>query len=299
MRRNFYTLDVFTERALAGNPLAVVLDCDGLDTGRMQAIAREFNLSETVFVLEPDDPVNTARVRIFTPSRELPFAGHPTIGTAILIAQLRAPELLISSDVSVVLEEGIGPVTCHVRHRKEQGPRASFALPELPMPVTRSLNLEEIAVALALEPHEIGFDNHRPTAFSAGLPLVFVPVASAEAMMRAAVRPVPFEAAIGPAAFLYSRAIVQQGSSFHARVFAPGYGVAEDPATGAAAAAFAGVVMQFENLGDGEHGLVIEQGFAMGRPSFITLSLEIIGGALVSAAIGGAAVMVAQGILDV
>ena len=297
MRRKFHTLDVFTERALAGNPLAVVLDCDGLDGAAMQAVAREFNLSETVFVLEPHDPVNTARLRIFTPSRELPFAGHPTIGAAILIAELRAPELLARSDVAVVLEEAAGPVTCSVRHRQGQGPRANFVLPELPVAVERSLAIADVAAAIGLEPGEVGFDRHVPTAFSAGVPLSFVPVASAEAMARAQVRPA-FKAVIGPAAFLYSRAVVHRGSSFHARVFAPGYGIAEDPATGAAVAAFAGVVMQFEDLGDGEHEFVIEQGFAIGRPSFIMLSLEITRGALVSATIGGAAVLVTQGILD-
>ena len=298
MRRKFHTLDVFTERALAGNPLAVVLDCDGLDGAGMQAIAREFNLSETVFVLEPRDPVNTARLRIFTPSRELPFAGHPTIGAAILIAELRAPELLARSDVAIVLEEAVGPVTCSVRHRQGQGPRASFVLPELPAAVERSLALDAVAAAIGLEPGEIGFDRHVPTCFSAGVPFTFVPVASAEAMARAQAKPAFFEAAIGPAAFLYSRAVVHRGSSFHARVFAPGYGIAEDPATGSAVAAFGGVVMQFEDPGDGEHGLVIEQGFAMGRPSLVTLSLEVARGALVSAAIGGAAVIVTQGILD-
>src|SRR2546430_1088407 len=95
LRRKFYTLDVFTDAALAGTPLAVVLDCDGLDTARMQAIAREFNLSETVFVRPPRDPAHTAHVRIFTPGRELPFAGHPTVGTAVLLAELRAPEMLL------------------------------------------------------------------------------------------------------------------------------------------------------------------------------------------------------------
>jgi trans-2,3-dihydro-3-hydroxyanthranilate isomerase len=298
LRRKFHTLDVFTERPLAGNPLAVVLDCDGLDTARMQAIAREFNLSETGFVLEPADPVNTARLRIFTPSRELPFAGHPTLGAAILIAELRASELLSRSDVALVLEEAIGLVTCNVRHRQGQGPRASFALPELPQPVARSLETADIAAALGLEPEEIGFDRHVPTAYSAGVPFTFVPVAEVHALTRARIRPALFEAAIGPAAFLYSRAAAPQGTSFHARMFAPGYGVSEDPATGAAAAAFAGVVVQFENFGDGEHGLVIEQGLAMGRPSHITLSLEIAEGALISAAIGGAAVLLMQGILD-
>jgi trans-2,3-dihydro-3-hydroxyanthranilate isomerase len=153
------------------------------------------------------------------------------------------------------------------------------------------------AIAVGLEPEAIGFDRHVPSCFSAGIPFTFVPVASAEAMARAQVRPT-FEAAIGPAALLYSRAVAHRGSAFHARVFAPGYGVAEDPATGSAVAAFAGAVMQFEDLFDGEHGLVVEQGFEMGRPSFVTLSLEVAQGALVAASIGGAAVIVTQGILD-
>lgn len=298
MRLNFHTLDVFTERALAGNPLAVVLDSDALDGTAMQSIAREFNLSETVFVLEPRDPVNTARLRIFTPSRELPFAGHPTIGAAILIAELRAPGLLARNDVTLVLEEGIGPITCSVRHRQGQGLRASFALPQLPATVKTSFAREDVAAAIGLEAEQIGFDRHVPTSFSAGVPLTFVPVASAEALVRAQARQPAFEAAIGPAAFLYSRATVHPGSAFQARMFAPGFGIAEDPATGSAVAAFGGVMMQFEDLGDGEHGLVIEQGFTMGRPSFITLSLEIAAGELVSSAIGGAAVRITQGIFD-
>ena len=102
-RRRFHTLDVFTEQKLAGNPLAVVHDSEGLDTEAMQAIAREFNISETVFVMEPDDPVNTAKIRIFTPGSELPFAGHPTVGTGVLLAQLRAPELVGASGVVIAL----------------------------------------------------------------------------------------------------------------------------------------------------------------------------------------------------
>lgn len=298
MRRKFHTLDVFSERALAGNPLAVVHDCDGLDSAAMQSIAREFNLSETAFVLPPRNPLNTARLRIFTPSRELAFAGHPTIGAAVLIAELRAPDLLTRTDVAIVLEEAVGPVSCSVRHRQGQGPRASFVLPALPAPVERTLAREAIAAVIGLEPGEIGFDRHVPSCFSAGLPFVFVPVANADAMARVRPKPAAWEAAIGPAAFVYSRAVIQQGSSFHARVFAPGYGIPEDPATGSAIAAFAGVLMRFEDPRDGERGFVIEQGFAMGRPSLITLSLEIVNGALASAAIGGAAVLVTQGILD-
>ncbi len=132
MTRRFFTLDVFAETALAGNPLAVVLDSEGLDDRRMQAIAREFNLSETVFVFEPRNPVNTARARIFTPARELPFAGHPTVGTAALIAHMRAPDLLATQDMRIVLEEGIGDVVCVVRQRKGRALAANFDLPKLP-----------------------------------------------------------------------------------------------------------------------------------------------------------------------
>src|SRR5579863_6384854 len=116
MRRAYHTLDVFTDTPLAGNPLAVVLDSEGLDDARMQSVAREFNLAETVFVAEPKNPVNTAAVRIFTPGRELPFAGHPTVGAAILLAHLRAGGLLGAQDLRVVLEETIGEVVCVARH---------------------------------------------------------------------------------------------------------------------------------------------------------------------------------------
>ena len=132
MTRRFQTLDVFTETALAGNPLAVVLDAEGLDDARMQAIAAEFNLSETVFVFEPRDAVNSARVRIFTPKRELPFAGHPTVGAAALIAHRRASDLLAAQDLRIVLEEPIGDVVCVARRRKGQALAAYFELPKLP-----------------------------------------------------------------------------------------------------------------------------------------------------------------------
>src|SRR4029077_19545692 len=123
MKRRFQTLDVFTETALGGNPLAVVLDAEGLDAARMQAIAAEFNLSETVFVFEPRDAVNSARVRIFTPKRELPFAGHPTVGAAALIAHRRASDLLAAQDLRIVLEEPIGDVC--VARRRRRGQRAA------------------------------------------------------------------------------------------------------------------------------------------------------------------------------
>jgi len=299
MTRRFFTLDVFTEAALAGNPLAVVLDCVGLDDARMQAIAREFNLSETVFVLEPRSAVNTARVRIFTIARELPFAGHPTVGTAALLAHLRAPDLLAAQDLRIVLEEEVGDVVCVVRHRRGRALAANFDLPRLPERLGAAPpKATEIARGLGLSPEDIGFGRHEPSLFSAGAPFLFVPVRSLEAIGRARPIAMDWNTDDGPATFLYTSEVVEAGLSYHARMFAGGWGVTEDPATGSAAAAFAGVVLAFEGPGDGEHMLTIEQGFEMGRPSRIALGFEVEGGQLRSASIGGSAVIVASGALD-
>jgi trans-2,3-dihydro-3-hydroxyanthranilate isomerase len=296
--RHFYTLDVFTETALAGNPLAVVLDSEGLDAGRMQRIAREFNLSETVFVLEPKNQANTARARIFTPAREMPFAGHPTVGTAALIAHVRAPNLLAAQDMRIVLEEEVGDVVCVARHRKGAALAANFDLPKLPERLDASPPpTPEIARGLGLRPEDIGFDRHKPSLFTAGAPYLFVPVRSIEAIGRARPVDMRWNADGGPATFLYTREVVDAGSAYHARMFAGGWGVTEDPATGSAAAAFAGVIVAFERPGDGERVLTIEQGFEMGRPSRIALGLEIERDELRSASIGGSAVIVSSGTL--
>jgi trans-2,3-dihydro-3-hydroxyanthranilate isomerase len=298
MRRKFHTLDVFTKDALAGNPLAVVLDCDGLDDRAMQAIAREFNLSETVFVFEPRDPVNTARLRIFTPGRELPFAGHPTVGTAVLLAQLRAPELLAQQDLRVVVEEGVGDIVCVARHRPNQAPAAYFTLPRLPEPAGEAPPIETLALRLDLDPGDIGFGAHRPTVYSAGNPFLFAPIASRAALAKARPNAHAWGAGGDPGVFLYTREAERSDSSFRARMFAAGLGVVEDPATGSAVAAFAGVLMRFEKPADGETTYIVEQGFEMGRPSLISLGLEIEGDALRSATIGGSAVMISQGTIN-
>ena len=299
MTRRFQTLDVFTETALAGNPLAVVLDAEGLDDARMQVIAAEFNLSETVFVFEPWNAVNSARVRIFTPKRELPFAGHPTVGAAALIAHRRASDLLAAQDLRIVLEEPIGDVVCVARHRKDQALAAYFELPKLPQRLEdKPPSAVQIAASLGLELQDIGFDGHEPSVFSAGAPFLFVPVRSLDAIGRAAPGIMPWATKDGPATFVYTRESERDGSAYHARMFASAWGLYEDPATGSAVAAFAGVVQAFERPHDGESMLTIEQGFEMGRPSLIALGLVIENGALVSATIGGSVVIVSSGSLD-
>lgn len=298
MARRYVVLDVFTDRPLAGNALAVVLDGEGLDDARMQSIAREFNLSETVFVFPPESERHRARLRIFTPGNELPFAGHPTVGTAVALALQNGQG---AADAQAFgLEEKIGTVPCVVELKGPGAGRARFRLPRLPAIWGEGREPAAVAAALGLSPDDIGFDRHRPSRHSAGVAYDLIPVRSLDAIGRA--RPTDrFLDAFGdsdhPAAYLYTAQTQELGRSFHARMFAPGLGVSEDPATGSAAAAFAGALMQFEPMGEGTHDVLIEQGYEMGRPSEIALQLSIENGALVSAEIGGDAVVVAEGML--
>jgi trans-2,3-dihydro-3-hydroxyanthranilate isomerase len=298
MRRSYHTLDVFTDAPLAGNPLAVVLDAEGLDDARMQAIAREFNLSETVFVFAPRDPVNTAALRIFTPAREVPFAGHPTVGAAALIAHVRAADLLAAQDLRVVLEEKVGEIVCVARHRQGRALAATFTVPRLPQRGGAAPSAGEIADRLGVEEADVGFGAHRPTVYGAGLDFLFAPIAGAAALCKADPDRARWGADGGPGVFLYTRETSGPSAAYRARMFAAGWGVREDPATGSAASAFAGVIMEFEPPADGEHSIVIEQGIEMGRRSAIALSLEVEGGALKSALIGGSTALVAEGTID-
>lgn len=296
----YHILDVFTDERFAGNPLAVVLDADRLDEARCQQIAREFNLSETVFVSDPRDPVNTARVRIFTPTHELPFAGHPTVGTAALLALLRAPEMIVRQDLSIVLEEEIGEVQCIVRRVKGKL-RASFTLPRLPERQGEAPDRETLAGMLSLGPDTIGYGAHRPAVFSAGVPFVLVPLRSLADVGRAEPRLERWSDSLTTplprSLFIYTGETVTPEARFHARMFAPGLGIHEDPATGSALAAFSGATMLFDGYPDGDHTIIVEQGFEMGRPSLMTLGLDVERGQLTSASIGGGAVLVAQGSL--
>ena len=298
MARNYLLYDVFTTERLAGNPLAVVLDSDGLDTAGMQAIAREFNLSETVFVLPADNPKHRNRIRIFTPDYEMPFAGHPTVGSAIALAELAGEATGI-----FVLEENIGPVRCAVSEH-DGSTFAEFDLAKLPEPLELKADPEAIGAALGLAPHEIGFENHRVAFWSAGVPYVTIPVADLEAAAKirldnqawSELAPRKSEWAMA-SPYVYCRETVHHDSAFHVRMIVPGTPSYEDPATGSAAAAFAGAIMHFDAPTDGTSQLWIEQGLEMGRPSRIRLELNVDGGKLASARIGGHAIKVAEGTL--
>lgn len=299
MRLTYHTLDVFTDKRFGGNPLAVVLGADGLDTERMQTIAREFNLSETVFVLKPMNPMHSARVRIFTPAAELPFAGHPTVGTAALLAELRAPNLGGSRDAIIALEETIGTVRVGVRFRPGAAVFAEFDAPKLPEEVGAIAAVEDLAAAVGLIPSEIGFENHRPARYTAGVPFAFVPVRSLDAIGRSRAVIGRWEKAFEKGgAFVYCRETVRGQAHFHARMYWPGTGVIEDPATGSAAAALAAAIVRFDAPPAGEHRYVIEQGYEMGRPSHIALTIVMDGPRLATVRIGGHAVRVADGEIE-
>ena len=297
MRRRFVTLDVFTERRFAGNPLAVVLEPQGLETADMQAIAREFNFPETVFVLPARDPAHRAALRIFTPAAELPFAGHPTVGTAALLARIDG-----GKGRDFIVEEGIGPVRCRAAMVDADRGRAAFELPRLPSQAGPAPATGAIAAALGLDSADIGFANFAPAPWSAGNPMCFVPVRSLAAIARARPDPGRFDttfAVNGRAiAFLFCGEVSEAGHDFHARMFAPGLGVPEDPATGSAAAAFAGLLATQGGYGDGDHTVTIEQGYEMRRPSLMELAFTLSGGALAAASVGGGAVVVTEGAIE-
>ena len=299
MRRKFFTLDVFTRRRYAGNPLAVVLDPDGLDGAAMQAIAREFNLSETVFVLPPADKAHRAKLRIFTPAAELPFAGHPTVGSAVLLNRLDGA----SGKRTIVLEEGVGPVRCAVEALDAETGTARFDLARLPAETGSVGPRAAIAAALGLQEADIGLDAFKSGRWSAGNEFIFVPLAGLDAMRRCRANTALWNEAFpgqnGRASvFMFCRETVERGHAFHARMFAPLAGIPEDPATGSAVAAFAGVLAHFTRMADGTHEFVIEQGYEMGRPSVIRLSMTMQGDKLTAGAIAGEAVVVSEGTIE-
>jgi trans-2,3-dihydro-3-hydroxyanthranilate isomerase len=300
MGLTYHILDVFTDRPFGGNPLAVVMDADRLSAAEMLQIAREFNLSETVFVLAPQSAGHSARMRIFTPSREIPFAGHPTLGTAILLAELRMPIVNGERDAIIALEQETGSVRVGVRLRQGGPAHGEFDAPKAEAALEPLGDVEEVAAALGLIPSELGFENHRPMLRpAAGTCFAYVPMANLEAMSKIRVAPSHWAKSVTDrnidGLYLYARQCVRVNANFHARMLAPDLGIAEDPATGAAAIGLAHVIQAFDQPPDGIIRRVIEQGLEMGRPSLIQLTMTVARGKLDNIRIGGHAVRIAEG----
>jgi trans-2,3-dihydro-3-hydroxyanthranilate isomerase len=302
MPHTFHTLDVFTTRRFGGNPLAVVLDADGLTTEEMQTVTREFNLSETVFVMKPEDPSHTARIRIFFPGGEMPFAGHPTVGTAILLAELKNKPGC-NFETLITLEENAGLVPVKVT-RIADAARAMFTAPIVPFAVDLPLpDKETVGRALMLDPGAIGFDGHQSGLYQGGPRCFYVPVKSREALANSKVIEPHWSSMIAKLgvdmAYLYTRGGHNPKSSFRSRMYAPTGGIPEDPATGAATAILAAQMLRAENLQPGTHVYELEQGYEMGRPSDLHLEIDVAGDALSAVRVAGSAVRVSQGSIQI
>ncbi len=310
---DFVTADVFTDTQFGGNQLAVILDARGLSDAVMLAVTREFNYSETTFVLPPERG-GAARVRIFTPGAEVPFAGHPTVGTAHVLLATGAVRC-DGTEMTVVLEELVGDVPVKVRlpHASPVGGgvEPTFAqlsvasLPEeRPAPSRAAL-----AEALGLAAEEILDGPYAPCIASCGLPFVLVPLASHDAVRRARIRHDAWERALPPDAWSREpmvfamgapdEAAARAGVDVHARVFVPGLGVPEDPATGSANAALAGYLAARTPRLDGTLRWTVAQGLEMGRPSRLELEADKRGGEITAVRVGGSAVVVSTGTLRV
>ena len=289
----FHTLDVFTTTLYAGNPLAVVLGAGHLTTAQMQTIAAEFNLSETIFVRPPNDPAHTAEVRIFLPTDEIPFAGHPTIGCAVLLAELAHGAG--DWDCVIALEEqaGLVPVTVS---RRDGITTAELTAPVIPHAHPGAAPVSLLAAALGLTEAEIGFGSHVPGIWAGGPAFVYVPLASLAALTRARPQEPAWSTLVAQSVnvgvYLYTSG---QGVDFQARMFSPGAGVPEDPATGSASAILAAQLHSAGLITPGTTRFTLRQGVEMGRPSDIGLTVEATGTGLTAVRIKGSAVHISQG----
>lgn len=294
----FTTLDVFTERRFVGNPLAVVTGCEGLDERQMQAVAREFNLAETVFVLPPADPANTNRLRIFTPRLEMPFAGHPIVGCSVFLAeQQRKPGCPFETTLRLEVKAGLVPVTVT---RIAGASFARFTAPVLATLERVEATPRDAAAALGLAPEDIGLDGHAVCVMAAGNRFLAVPVTSLDALARARVLEPAFGELSTRVRCLGFYPYTNDGAGgWRVRMFAPAASVPEDPATGSAAAAFPAVLLSAGALREGANSLAVRQGVEMGRASDIRVEVDVQGGKLAAVRIGGHAVPVSQGTMTI
>jgi trans-2,3-dihydro-3-hydroxyanthranilate isomerase len=294
----FVTADVFTKQRFGGNQLAVFPDARGIDSAQMQQIAREFNFSETTFVLPPRDRANTRLVRIFTPGGELPFAGHPTVGTAFVLATI-GDIPLAGPETRIVFEEGVGPVPVTIRSENGVAGFAQLTAAKLPEVGDPPPAAADLARALGLDASDVLTGTFAPESVSCGVQFLYVPLRDRAAIGRVRLRLDEFDRVLAGYAtqkvFVFCGEPELSGSHYRARMFAPGIGVAEDPATGSAAAAFAGYLAKRDSRRDGTLRWVIEQGFEMGRPSILEAEADVRGGSVTAVRVGGNSVFVSRG----
>jgi len=296
MQRRYITVDVFTDRAFGGNPLAVVLDSSGLSTAQMQAIATEFNYSETTFVLPPRDAAHDAQVRIFTPRQEIPFAGHPNVGTAFVLATQAkvAPVRLVFEEIA-----GLVPIDIQTDDGRVVG--TELTAPQRLRRLT-TFDADSTAACLSLKPSELRLDRHLPQIVTVGTAFLVAELTSREALRQAKPDAAGF-AAVFPydqafAIYFYTSDVpaAETPCDLQARMFFPGASsLIEDPATGSATVATAALLADLASQRDGEFSLRIGQGVDMGRPSLLKTRAVKRDGAVVSSHVGGNCVQMIEG----
>ena len=315
MELSFHTLDVFTDRTFGGNPLAVFAVQTVPPPELMQQIAREMSLSETVFVTPPETPDGTARVRIFTPAKELPFAGHPTVGTAIHLASpgtdtagLRMPPLPGDGEVTIVLEENVGPVPVVVKIEGGTPVFARFTTAVLPEHRPSPHPDHEVAAMVGLDIEDIGGTDAagtelRPEMVSCGVPNLVIPVRTIESVRACTLDTARWQRLLADAWADHVYVVCMDGEGegvdVRVRMFAPGSGVPEDPATGSAAAALGGYLSKVHGGKEASLAWTVEQGIEMGRPSLIHVEAERTAGRTSAVRVGGGAVPVSRGVMRV
>jgi len=298
MRYRFFTCDVFTNKRFGGNQLAVLPEAEGLSGRQMQQIAREFNFPETTFVLPPEAG-NTRRVRIFTPAAEMPFAGHPNIGTAFALAMDGAFGE-IEDELTVTFEEDAGLVPVRIKRQDDNSFWCELTAPQ-GLTLGEEVSTELAASALSLQAGDISIHNHPPRVASVGFPFLIVELQDLGALQEARIDSAALEhlreAEIPPDIHLYTHG--SDGCDIRARMFAPLEGVPEDPATGSANCALAALLSHYDPAEDGDFHWRIVQGVEMGRPSVLDARTRKQSGVVINTWIGGDSVLVSEGILHV
>jgi trans-2,3-dihydro-3-hydroxyanthranilate isomerase len=302
MKYKFYTCDVFTEERFGGNQLAVFPKASGLSDRQMQQITREFNYSETAFVL-PAEAGQTRKVRIFTPAQEIPFAGHPNVGTAFVLATIGELGELRSTQI-VTFEEQAGLVPIQIETANGKVTSCELTAPA-ELSLGETVPVELVAAAVSLDAKDIATEAHPPQLVSVGLPFVMVELHNRAALERVKINTAGFEKvrdhlageAVRASIYLYTKATGEL--NLRARMLAPLSGVPEDPATGSATCAVVGLLAQLNEKPTDSIKLRIAQGVEMGRPSLLSARAEKVEAVVRSTHVGGACVLVSEGTIDV
>jgi trans-2,3-dihydro-3-hydroxyanthranilate isomerase len=302
MKINYYIADVFTRQLFNGAQIAVIPHADGLSDHTMKLLARELNLSETVFVFHPENADNTRKMRIFTPKKELDFAGHPIIATAFVLGH--CGDLYLSQTITpIILEQNAGPVEANITAENGKPTFVQFSRKVTSIVDRFAPTDEELASFLGLKQSELDHKKYSPRLVSCGFPYLIVPVWNYESVRKAKFNMTAWSQSIAPQTaaqeiLLFAPKTPFHDADFNARLFGPHIGVYDDPPIGTAMPAFASYLCSFEHTQKGTHVFAVDRGDADSRRSVLNIEMDHKGQELLTLRVGGGAVLFAQGTID-